>query len=89
MSSALRIRSQQPARTERGGFEPPRQLMAVYTISSRAPSAGLGHLSYCILGPLRFCYAKSSNAPKPHARPGKARSSLSLLNKTDFINGKI
>ena len=31
--------------TERGGFEPPKQLMAVYTISSRAPSAGLGHLS--------------------------------------------
>jgi hypothetical protein len=32
--------------TERGGFEPPKQLMAIYTISSRAPSAGLGHLSH-------------------------------------------
>src|SRR5574341_613232 len=30
---------------ERGGFEPPRKLLAPYTISSRAPSAGLGHLS--------------------------------------------
>ncbi len=39
---------------ERAGFEPARQLLAAYSISSRAPSTGLGHLSFWLSN--RFCF---------------------------------
>jgi hypothetical protein len=45
------------------GFEPPRDLLGPYPISSRTPSTGLGHPSASLFRPLRSSHPHSLAAP--------------------------